>query len=332
MKIAFVLTVKNESRLLRNNLRYHQAIGAAHIFVYFDGSTDDGKDTIKDLAYVTILESVAAKKFEHLPFLEKFTSQAIEHHTARQCLNTYDAKLRALEKGCDWLISIDADELVCPNFDAHQSLNEFFGGIDQAVSVIRFYTFEAIQRKQQYENVFAEETLFKTTHTYKSKFQKIWKTLEDPFEKRPFKTSYWYGHHLGKAAIRTSSHVIPKNVHAYQRVDGSNPRKLQKGNVLHYHAYDSDDFLKKFTNFSKHPDVFLSGNKVKPLKLLLRNIVNSKELCQEYKEKYYKNYLMFTEREVVKLKKNRYLFFLKRNKAPLRTIMVPNQIFKRLNS
>ena len=136
MKIALVLTVKNEERLLRHNLLYHKAIGADHIFIYFDDTTDSGKESISDLDFVTINDSVAVEKYARLEYLEKFTSQAGEHHTARQCLNTFDAQQQCEKNGIDWLISLDADELICTDFREPSNLKYFF---QELTKMLRLY-------------------------------------------------------------------------------------------------------------------------------------------------------------------------------------------------
>ncbi|MAM27962.1 MAG: hypothetical protein CMC13_02975 [Flavobacteriaceae bacterium] len=330
MKIALVLTVKNEARLLRNNLLYHRAIGAAHIFVYFDGTTDGGKASIQDLDFVAVRDSVAASTYQQQPFLQKFTSQAGEHHTARQCLNTYDAQQRCAEKGIDWLISIDADELVCPAINSQVSLAEFFQEIDTEVEVVYLQTKEALQRKSSYGNVFAEETLFKSVPTYESRFKNIYKQFYNPFTEQKQRFSYWYGQTLGKGAIRIGRQVIPHNVHRYKKKDGSQPTTQKAGFVLHYHAYDAQDFIKKFTNFSEHPDTFLSGNAVESLKLLLRDVVNRSGMSETELQHYFENNLMFHETEVKQLLANRYLGVLKRSPAPLTDISSVVAIFKSL--
>ena len=328
MRVALVLTVKNEARVLRNNLRYHRAIGAHHIFVYFDGTTDEGKATIQDLDYVTVQDSVAAATYQQYAFLDKFTSQAAEHHTARQCLNTYDAQQQCAKMGIDWLISIDADELVCPNIDMQVSLPEFFGDIAKGVEVVYLQTKEVLQRKSSYGNVFAEETLFKSVPTYQSRLKNIYKQFYNPCTKEKQRFSYWYGQTMGKGAIRIGQGVIPHNVHRYKKEDGSTPRTRKVGFVLHYHAYDAQDFIKKFTNFSKHPDTFLSGNAVESLKLLLRDVVNKSGMSEAALERYFEAQLMFQESEVKQLQANRYLGVLKRSPAPLTTIHSVAAVFK----
>ena len=327
MNIALVLTVKNEARLLRSNLLYHRAIGACEIFVYFDGTTDNGKQTISDLDYVTAQDSVKADQYQEVHFLEKFTTNAKEHHTARQCLNTYDALQQCKEKGYDWLISIDADELVCTDFNDRSDLPNFFSQINQEVTIVNLKVREALQRQIAYDNVFAAETLFKTTHRYGSRFQKITKQVYNPFLKANQRFSFWYGQHMGKGAIRVASDTIPHNVHRYKNQDGSSPNVYEAGFVLHYHAYDVQDFIKKFTNFSSHPDTFLSGQKVNDLKLLLRDVVNISGMNASELEAYFADNIMFSEAEVTVLLKNTYFGFLKRYVAPLQEIASVKKVF-----
>ena len=256
MKIALVLTVKNEARILRDNLRYHNAIGVDHIFVYFDNSTDTGRASINDLDFVTVTNSVSLEKYQHQSILDKFTSHAEEHHTARQCLNTYDALQLCREQNYDWLISLDADELVCTDKENPSNLLSFFSEIDATIDVVNFKTFEALQRKEAYGNVFAEETLYKTTYQYKGRLEKLRKDLYNPFTDAKQIFSFWYGQHMGKGAIRTSSKLIPHNVHRFKLENGQAANTVNAGMIMHYHVYDAQDFIKKFTNFSDHPIPF----------------------------------------------------------------------------
>lgn len=331
-KVALVLTVKNEARILRDNLCYHKEIGACHIFVYFDNSTDDGRDSIADLDFVTIQNSVDIHTYAELSFLDKFTSQAGEHHTARQCLNTFDAMQKCRALNYDWLISLDADELVCTNVDTPSHLPTFFSNVDAAVDIVNLKTHEVLQRRESYTNVFAEETFYKSTHKYKSRFEKIWKELYNPFTNAKQAFSYWFGQHLGKGAIRVSSAVIPHNVHRYKLKNGEPAKVLETGMVLHYHAYDAKDFIKKFTNFSDHPNTFLSGNKVEDIKLLLRDIVNGGDYSEADLIDYFNTYLKFSESEVKALQKNKYAFVLSRKPSPLIEIKSVQQVFQKMRS
>ena len=324
MRIGLVLTVKNESRILRNNLLYHKAIGVDRAFVYFDNTTDDGKESIADLDFVTVNNSVATEKYIHLEYLDKFTSKAGEHHTARQCLNTFDAQQNCKEDGIEWLISLDADELICTDNEKPSDLKMFFNQIEEGINVINFETLEALQRREHYKNVFAEETLFKSNK------QAFYKGIFNPFTLTTQKYPWWYGQSMGKAAIRIGRGIIPYNVHRYRNIDKTKPLTINAGYILHYHAYDSEDFIKKFVNFNDRPNTFLSGNKVETLKLLLRDVVNTSGLDNIQLESYFRNNLMFDEKEVKKFRKGRKYIFFNIKPRPLKEITSVKTIFEKL--
>lgn len=331
MKIGIVYTVKNEERLLRKNILYHKAIGIDYFFVYLDSPTDNTEDSIKDLDYVDVQKSISSEKYKSLSYLEKFTSQAKEHHTARQCLNTFDAKQKCFDKKIDWLISIDADELFTPNLVENENGNTFFNNIPENIDVVNFKVYEALQRKVAYDNVFAEETLFKSRHIFKSRFEKLFKYIYNPFNKEYVKFSYWYGQHLGKAAIRVDSKIIPHNVHRYKNYNESKLQLINKGSLLHYHFYDAKDFIKKFENFKEHPNTFLSGNKVGNLKLLLRDVVNKTDMTIKQLEDYFVDNLMFSEKEVKNLMRNKLFFILPRKEKALKKIETVKAVFKTIS-
>ena len=99
---------------------------------------------------------------------------------------------------------------------------------------------------------------------------------------------------------------------------------------MHYHFYDAKDFIKKFNNFKKHPDTFLSGNKVGSLKILLRDIVNKSGMSNEQLKIYFKDNLMFNEDEVAVLLKNKVFWLIPRKENTLMKILLIKKIFSNL--
>ena len=332
MKIALVITVKNEERLLRENLRYHNAIGVDKAYVYFDRTTDGGKEAAKDLVFVEVRESVDSKKFESVSCLKKFTSQAGEHHTARQCLNTYDAVLRAEKENFDWLISIDADELVVSRIDEVPDLKGFFTEVKPEVDAVNFPVREVLQAKKHYNEVFREETRFKTIRNFKRYSENIFKSFYNPASGKFEKFVYWYGHHTGKMAIRLNRNLIPHNPHKFVNEDGERINTISKGLLLHYHAYDAEDFIKKYRNFELHPSTYLSGKKVENIKLLFIEVVNRSNFNKDQLEKYYEKYLMFSEKEIKNLIRNRVYYFFPRKKPVLMRITAVSKTLEKLES
>ncbi|WP_019038863.1 glycosyltransferase family 2 protein [Psychroflexus tropicus] len=327
-RVAIVITAKNEERLLKQNLRYHFALGIHKAFVYFDGVTDNGPETIKNLPRVVAQNSVEPEKYKHLENLSKFTSNANEHHTARQCLNTYDAMLKCKRDGIDWLISIDADELFYPGSDI-KDLSVFFDALE-AYDVIKLPPLEIINRKMTYTNVMLEESLFKTKKNFKSRLDQIYFDIKNPYGNKSFTISYWLGHTMGKCILNVKSDIIPKNVHRYETKDNTKIKSITKGNILHYHMYDFEDFIKKFKNFEHHPPVFLSGNEIGSLKSLWIQLVNDPKMTKEQLKEYYKKNLLFNEKKLKRLNKTRLFNLVRRKEKAIVEIKLPRQILSNI--
>ncbi|WP_370392210.1 glycosyltransferase family 2 protein [uncultured Winogradskyella sp.] len=334
MRIGLVITVKNEERILRKNLLYHNEIGIDKAFVYFDGTTDAGRESIQDLKYVELLNSIGKDIYESSKGLINFIKNYEEHHTARQCLNTYDALQKCKQENIDWLISIDADELIITHLTECSNLKSLFDKIPESYDVVNFKPFEVLQTQIHFNNVFKESILFKSSPKIKNRIDRVYKKLFNPFENKFHKFSYWYGQHLGKTAIRVNSskEIVPKNVHRVVYEDNSSINCIDKLGMLHYHMYDSNDFIKKFKNFEKHPDTFLSGNNIEGIKMLCRDIVNSGLYNSRQLEDYFKKYILFNEKEVNKLKNNRNRLLQKRQQATITKITSVNKVFSKINS
>lgn len=327
MKVAVVMTVKNEARLLRQNVLYHLGIGVTKIFVYFDNTTDSGAQTLNDLDKVEMNQSVKSETYQNIPYLEKFWSNASEHHTARQCLNTYDALQKCKSQQIDWLISLDADELFLSSKDGLLTLQEFFHEANQRkADVIRLKPLEVVAKKNAYEHVMLEETLFKTQKNFQSKFDQIYHEIFDPYSKSHNKVSFWLGHTMGKSGIRVQSDVIPNNVHRFTAMSGEELRTINMGYLLHYHIYDYEDFIKKFQNFKEHPDTFLSGNKIEDLKSLWIKLVNDPNHSSDYLKSYFEENLLFGPAKLKRLQKTRLWNILKRKEAAVMTIDLPKRV------
>lgn len=333
MKIAIVITAKNEARVLRNNILYHKAIGISKAFVYFDNTTDQGKESISDIDIVEVSESIV-NEYKDQDNLQKFNDKSKDHHTARQCLNTYDAIQKCKTSGIDWLISLDADELICTNLDDPTNLGFFFNEIKDSIDLVTFLPYELLQSQLHFENVFAEAHYFKATHKFNRKIDRIYKAFYNPFTKTNIKFSYWYGQHLGKVAVRVNSNqeIIPKNVHRYTYSDGEPIESISVKGMLHYHMYDANDFVKKFKNFKNRPDHFLSGNKVESLKLLCRDIVNSDIYSEAELHDYYSSNVMFSAKELKELITNKNRLFINRREPSVIKITSVKKVFSKINA
>nr|WP_321233409.1 glycosyltransferase family 2 protein [uncultured Psychroserpens sp.] len=327
MRVALVITVKNEARLLRQNVLYHLEIGIETIYVYFDGTTDNGQQLIGDIEGVVSNVSVSADTFKHLDYMQHLCSNVDKIHTARQCLNTYDAQMKCRDLGIDWLISLDADELFLTDYKHPIGLSDFFKPL-KSFDVVQLQTLEVLSRKMAYDKVMLEETQFKLKKNFKSHFNRIYFSFYNPYNKKSIMHSYWLGHNMGKLAIRVDSNTIPKNVHRYQTINETDINSTKSGYLLHYHLYDYEDFIKKYKNFKAHPNTFLSGNYIGSLKTLWRDMVNDEQFDEAYLKAYFEKYILIDQNKYKKLHHLRYLPFIKRKLLAVVDVFHPKQVLE----
>ncbi len=290
-RIVLTMTVRNERELLRHNLRYHHFLGVDECIVYTDGTTDDTVATVADLPYVTVLDTVSKDAYRDRVELKDL----VEHYdyivTARQSLNIVDALERSRTAGAEWLLQLDADEIVCLNRRSSQpgELKRLLASLPPYLEVVRFQSHEICQRRMSYDHVFAEETLFATPE---AKYER-W--LYDPLAGERFLTEStcgFLGHKLGKEAVRLSIPAVCEDMHTFQYVDGRpipRTRRLILPYLLHYYAYSFDSFRQKFRNFVDHPDRFRRGRLASRSKRLWRDLANDSAYERQDLEDYYRD-------------------------------------------
>lgn len=330
MEVALVMTVKNEARLLKQNIYYHLGIGIKKIFVYFDGTSDNGRELIEGIDGVVCLKSIYDDRYNHIDYLKKFTSNNKEHHTARQCLNSYDASLKCKEEKIDWLISIDVDEFFITSHNFDMSLVDFFREIDEeGFEMLQLGVYEVVPRKINYKNVALEENLFKPKKNFISKLDQIYFKPYDPYTQKEYIVSYWSSHTIGKCAIKIDADLVPHTVHRFKHIESGKVKSISKGKILHYFQYDFKDFLKKHENFKDHPATYLSGRKIGNVKQLFIKLANDSEKTEENILSFYKKNLLFDETRLERLKKTRLFNILPRKEAATIEINKPREILQK---
>lgn len=302
-RIVLVITIKNERKLLRQNILYHHYLGVEHFYIFFDGTNDGSEETILDLPYVSRMSSIQPYLYEGHNEIKEFLENHSEHHVARQCLNVYHVQQISKKAGYDWLISLDADEMLCVDLQHSypRQLIDFFMGIDHDIEMVRFSTFEIVQQKGNFTNIFEEATLFKKPGA------KLKHKVYDPSTNKILKLRGFYGQTMGKAAIRTNIPAKHRTTHKFVRLDDSDLRRTWQGYCLHYYGYDFEDFIKKYQNFRYHPDTWISGNNVEYIKLLWRNMVNRSDMSDEEMRNYYERWVLYQAKEISKLSRNKFL-------------------------
>jgi hypothetical protein len=323
-RVAIVMTVKNERDMLRSNILFHRCMGVERFYLFLDETTDRTGETLTDLDYVEVAESMSAGRFlsskahRDLTGRSSRLARAVEEsehqHTARQILNTVVGLEGARERGIEWLIGIDADELVCPRIEEAErgEIGAFFGAFDGRTEQVRLRPLEIVQQNKHYRNVFAEGVLFKRPGSgvgrpvydplaekiqrFERRTGRFWRFRFPKFRR----FDWWYGHHEGKCAVRVDRDIVPL-VHRFEALDGHDLVSEERGYLLHYFMYNVEDFIKKYRNYEKQPDKWLYGTAIPYRKKLWRDLVNNPSFSEDYVGDYFARWIAFSEEEISRL-------------------------------
>lgn len=301
MKIGLVITAKNEREILRQNILYHRYLGVEDVFIFLDDNADDTPATLADLPDVHIQETILPDSLRDVPeyalFIEKWDSVFV----ARQSINTILAMETARRRGCDWLLALDADELVCPDIARIYpgQLKEFLNVQPADAQAVLFSTHEVVQHRMDYTHVFGEETLFKKPGNA------IRKKIYDPVDGSYFTIEGFYGQKMGKSALRLSANAIPRHSHKFEARDGRPLKTAKAGNVLHYYCFDYDYFVSKYRGMAGHGDQYLRGSTIERQKRLWRDLVNDPRFSDEDLRAYFKRWVLFGDREIARYRRQR---------------------------
>jgi hypothetical protein len=296
MRPGLVMTVRDERRLLRTNLLFHRHLGIERVYLYDDGSSDGTLDTVRDLGFVSVRPSVSPERFRDRETDATFL-RTDTWATVRQRLNAWAALEEARDDRLDWLLHLDADELVCPDLRHAPAgqLCEFLTDIPPVVSQVRFTTLEAVQRRAVYQDVFAEETLFKLPQG------RITRHIRDPLRGRELRVDGFYGHRAGKSAVRTGVPARPRSPHVFMAPDGGRLESQWAGHHLHYYACGASVFADKFRRLRGHPDTWASGAPLEPHQRLWRDLASAATFSDAELVSYYDDSVRFSEPDVERL-------------------------------
>lgn len=324
-RVAVVMTVKNEREVLRSNILFHRHLGVERFYVFPDDDAEGTGESVADLDFVEVSGSMSAARFlgteSHWRLVEESRklARAVEdselQHTARQMLNAFVALESAREKGIEWLLAIDADELVCPRIEKADpgEIAALLDTVHRRTEQVRFRPLEIVQQDRPYRNVFAEAVLFKRPGA------RVGRPVFDPFKEklRRFERKdsrfgglpvpkirrfdWWYGHHDGKCAVRVDLDLFPL-IHRFEGLDGRTLVTEEGGYLLHYFMYDVEDFIKKYRSYAKQPDRWLYGTMIPYRKRLWRDMVNDPSLSEDFIRSYYGRWIAFDEEEIDRMR------------------------------
>jgi len=278
---AISYTVKNESRLLPSGIDYHLAAGCTRIYLFWDNTTDNAPDLVASYPQVIARKSYRPDELPHPPdWLAAILPWWDVDLDVRKIANTYYATLDAAKDGIEWLVSIDADELILmdragQNLENH--IPRFLERVPAQIDQLLLPNVEAVPGAAETENPFidwvyflnrfpASEFLWRYSRAalvritrspkliawYDWLFYEILfagamrRMMRDPATNQRIPGTYFLAYVSNKAFIRTR--VAPDldfATHGWKRFRRK-PRNLRVGNVLHYDMLDAAYFAAKF--------------------------------------------------------------------------------------
>jgi len=280
-RFAITYTVKNEANLLPDAIAYHLGLGCSRIYLFFDGSTDNSRQLVRDVGKVRCAESVSPDSLRDIPaWIKELLPRWTESMDVRKRINTYVAAQMAQEEEIEWLINIDPDELLLMNNGEAQAPGrpeEFFSSVSRDIDQVLVPNFEAVPINAGSGRPFIDCTLFlrrfplteslwryssglvrriitrPKLHAwydywfYRLRFQgALPRLMRHPTTGESIPAGYFLGYSNHKAFIRTSvAKDFLFNIHRWQKVT-RRPKSLSRGCLLHYDLCSAEYFCEKF--------------------------------------------------------------------------------------
>lgn len=217
--VAIVATVRDPGPTFRTWIAYHlQVVDRLYIFLDKPGTGDE--QLIPDHPRVV---AVAGEQRSAL--------SGPNGVMQRQAANASRALALCARDGIDWLLHIDADELI---WAPEKSFKAFLADLDPEVSLAVFANHELVNRFEDAGDFFREMHLFKRNgHEFP---QGHWMHAR--------KYEFFRLYQNGKAAVRVAMHNQPDGVHLFN-VKGGRMHVETGASVLHYPVATYRDWLKK---------------------------------------------------------------------------------------
>ena len=253
--LAIASTVRGLDSSYRTAIAHHRALGFSRFYLFLDAPSerDDVLALLGELAgpEIELIDRDAAHDAwastsplygdPELPYARCVVT--------RQRINLVRAVELARRDGVDWLLHIDADELLAPPLG--QDLREWIAARADDFDELFFPNLEALQQQDDYGDPFVEVHTFKRNPYHLSKLQLD--LLRYKHERRQFYVAYASGKSMFKpAAIEAGA--VPRSVHQFGP-DLYGPRmlvqdRLEGPTLLHYPMVGFVSLLRRVGGFN----------------------------------------------------------------------------------
>jgi Glycosyl transferase family 2 len=268
LRLHIVTTVREPGPALDSFIRYHLAVGAEHIFVFFDDPDDRARSGAQSSTAVTAVRCTATLRQEQeRRFPQLFADMAPFFQSevmARQIVNAQSALQMAWERGAHWLLHIDVDEL----FYSDGPIARHFANLPPAVGRVTYLNYEAVPERADIDDYFREVTLFKRNRVLCAPAAIAqWQRLRRG-------ESYFSAYDNGKAAVRVSPGASVLGVHSF-KAGPEYPESRASSNpaILHFPNCGFENFWRKYQQRGRFSDNYFERTPRIAFHLRARDVV-----------------------------------------------------------
>ncbi len=177
-KVCVVSTIKNPHQL-ETWIQYHLNLGVDYIYLFFDTKNiPNDSINICNKFKTNVIPFICNPQFINIqknillnnPITSSLASSFFKSYNnevmSRQIINVLYANILMIKNNIDWLIHIDADELLYSksNKNIKESLNVM---TNKGYNYLKFVNYELTPEHENYENCFLEGNFFKKPNGYK---------------------------------------------------------------------------------------------------------------------------------------------------------------------
>lgn len=229
-KVGIVSTVRAPIEEIKTFIQHHRKMGIEKVVLFFDDPNDDTYSKLENDSFLTC---IACDEEYWLTQSSNGRPDSIE---SRQKINANVGAEVLKESGCQWLTSIDADELIF----SFKRLNDI---LSQSQSqALRFNVVEAVPEKINYDSIF-EPTLFRTNPSPKR--IRLAQTLG--CKKSFLNNEYYRGHTVSKMAVRITDSIQSYGIHDSESINGKVVASICNDiYLLHFDCIGLNDWQNKW--------------------------------------------------------------------------------------
>jgi hypothetical protein len=251
---AIVTTLRNAGAVLDTFVAYHRAIGFAHFFLFFDDPFDPDLMRARDMTGVTAIAGDGELKeiWRGLSGYQQFGDSTRTEVMSRQLLNAEYAMRLARERGHDWLLHIDSDELF---YSPGETAAEHFARLTATPAETSVYlNYEAIPEREEIADYFREVDLFKLP--YEPVCTQLAAALARAQRTVPQLDPFFHFYANGKSAVRLKADGLnPASVHRFARADAvAVAVQSTRQFILHYACCGFETFWTKYVTLGPFAD------------------------------------------------------------------------------